>query len=181
MTRQSLSQEDWIAAGFRLLASSGPTALQINVLAKSVKATKGSFYWHFKDIAAFKSDMLALWQDKVATDIIARVMEQTDPIARWNALLTEAAQPAPDEFGGRSIEPAMRAWALSDPDVAAMLSRIDATRTQFLSSLLREMGKPDPDLAELVYAAYLGLDDLAAKGQADISKSLAVLNRLIGL
>jgi len=55
MTTEKLSPNDWIAAGFHTLANDGPKALQIKILAERLKATKGSFYWHFKDLPAFSS------------------------------------------------------------------------------------------------------------------------------
>ena len=37
-------------AGFRALARSGARALRAEALARDLDTTKGSFYWHFKDL-----------------------------------------------------------------------------------------------------------------------------------
>ncbi len=43
-----LTRSDWVLAGFRALLASGPDAIRVEALARDLRATKGSFYWHFK-------------------------------------------------------------------------------------------------------------------------------------
>ena len=45
-----LSADDWIQAGFALLAEGGPNALRLDRLCERLEVTKGSFYWHFADM-----------------------------------------------------------------------------------------------------------------------------------
>lgn len=179
MGNEKLSREAWVAAGFRALAEKGPAALQINLLAGELGATKGSFYWHFKDLRTYKSAMLDLWKEKVANEIIDDVSRQTTPQARLEALFASAVCAAPDAFGGRKIEPAMRAWALSDADVATALAELDARRKEFIGQLLADLGIKEPALTDLAYGAYIGLDDLHAKGRANIERSMEVLQQMI--
>ncbi len=179
MSTTKLTRQDWLAAGFRALSVDGPTAIRAEALARDLKSTKGSFYWHFADLPAFKGAMLTLWREKVATEIIAEVMSEEDKHARFQLLARSAAQPAPEEFGGRRIEPAIRAWALSDPIVLSFLEEMDGLRIGFIQSLLKDIGLNDPTLAQLIYGAYIGLDDLASKERADIQKALEALLALM--
>ena len=179
MTKEKLTKDAWIAAGFRALAEHGPNAIQIKLLAVALGATKGSFYWHFSDLAAFKSEMLSLWRSKVASEVITEVMAEPDPRKRLGILLTSATTPPPDDYGGRKIEPAMRAWALSDPMIEQALGDVDTLRREFLMSLFNDLGLDAAPLAELTYAAYIGLDDLQSKGRADMSAALIELLGLI--
>lgn len=179
MKTTKLNRQDWLAAGFRALSIDGPAAIRAEALARDLKSTKGSFYWHFADLPAFKMAMLELWKEKVAVEIMAAVMSESDKYQRLQVLAKAAAEPAPDEFGGRRIEPAMRAWALSDPSVLAALAEIDKLRVGFIQSLLADIGLKDPTLAQLLYGAYIGLDDLASKDRANIQKSLEVLLKLM--
>ena len=174
-TKKRLTPEDWLAAGFRQLATVGPGQLKAEVLARALGTTKGSFYWHFADIAAFKDALLQMWQDKVATEIIADVLKEPTSVARLRAIGREAVREAPPEFGGRQIEPAMRAWARTDPKVMAALKTIDQQRLQFLKALLDDIGVDGTTIGTLVYAAYLGLDDLAAKHGAEMEKPMTAL------
>ena len=49
---RKLSVDDWIEAGYALLADEGIEALKIDRLCGRLGVTKGSFYWHFTDMAA---------------------------------------------------------------------------------------------------------------------------------
>lgn len=179
MKKPRLSKEEWIAAGFRALADQGPAALQINHLAAKLEVTKGSFYWHFKDLKEYKSEMLSLWRTKVASEVIAEVTTQCDPLTRLDILLENAAKPVPEEFGGVKTEPAMRAWSLSDSDVASVLNEIDKLRVDFLRQIFDGLGFRTPALADLTYGAYIGLDDLRAKVGTDMPAALNQLRDLI--
>jgi AcrR family transcriptional regulator len=179
MAKEKLSKDAWLAAGFRSLAERGPSAVQINLLAKAVGATKGSFYWHFKDITEYKTAMLELWRTKVASEVIDDIAAQTTPEERLDALFSNATRPAPGDFGGQKIETAMRAWALSDAQVAAALAELDALRLAFLETLLDDQGMDGAVLSELIYGAYIGLDDLQSKGRANNVTALAALKTMI--
>lgn len=179
MSKTRLSKEDWLAAGFRALATRGPSGVQINILCSALGTTKGSFYWHFKDLNAYKKAMLELWITKGALEIIDELQKLDTARARLDALLVAAARPAPEGFGGRRIEPAIRAWALSDDMVAGYLERIDAARLGFVADTLTEAGLTRPGLAELIYGAYIGLDDLAARGREDMGDAFAALSGLL--
>jgi len=49
-TSSRLSVDDWMQAGFAILAEEGIKALKIDRLCRRLGVTKGSFYWHFTDM-----------------------------------------------------------------------------------------------------------------------------------
>ena len=49
---QQLGRHDWVDAALRALTVGGLASLSVERLATELGATKGSFYWHFKDRAA---------------------------------------------------------------------------------------------------------------------------------
>ena len=53
--------DEWLQAGFALLAEDGFTALKIDTLSTRLGMTKGSFYWHFADMAAYKAALVSAW------------------------------------------------------------------------------------------------------------------------
>jgi AcrR family transcriptional regulator len=61
-----LSAKDWVDQGLKALASRGFTALKAEPLAKTLRVSRGSFYWHFADIAAFHAAILAASVDPAA-------------------------------------------------------------------------------------------------------------------
>jgi AcrR family transcriptional regulator len=62
-----LDAQAWIAAGFDALADAGIDAVRVEPLAKSLAITKGSFYWHFADMAAYRQALIESWaQDSMS-------------------------------------------------------------------------------------------------------------------
>ena len=60
-TTSRLTVDDWVAAGFEILAEEGTTALKIDRLCSRLAVTKGSFYWHFTDIAGYRATLIEAW------------------------------------------------------------------------------------------------------------------------
>ena len=60
-TSSRLSVDDWIQAGFAILAEEGMKALKIDRLCRRLGVTKGSFYWHFTDIAGYRAALVQAW------------------------------------------------------------------------------------------------------------------------
>src|SRR4051794_41644168 len=60
--RESLTGSDWTEAALEALARGGLTAVAVEPIAKSLGATKGSFYWHFADRNALLESALELWE-----------------------------------------------------------------------------------------------------------------------
>jgi len=169
-----LSKDDWIIAGFHALSEIGPGALKAETLARRIKTTKGSFYWHFKDVPTFHAAMLDHWKEKAVSDIIATLAEIPDPVARLRRLASMASEAAPERYGGFAVEPAIRAWSLHDPNVAAGVAEVDRARIAYLADLLEACDRP-PGLALMVYGAYVGLDDLASRGAPGTVEALSAL------
>lgn len=174
-----LAKTDWLQAGFRALAEDGPQALRAERLARKIGTTKGSFYWHFSDVPTFHAEMLAYWEQRAFDDVVAHLKHEPDPRARLRKLGHYAAAPVPPEFGGVDVEPAIRAWARADRDVAAATLRIDRQRLSYLHDLLADIGIPPDPLARIIYAALIGLEDLATRDQVDTAPALTQLIELL--
>ena len=60
-TTSRLTIDDWVQAGFAILAEEGIKALKIDRLCSRLAVTKGSFYWHFTDIAGYRATLIEAW------------------------------------------------------------------------------------------------------------------------
>jgi hypothetical protein len=56
-----LAVEDWIQAGYAVLAEEGIKSLKVDRLCSRPRVTKGSFYWHFTDIASYRMALVDAW------------------------------------------------------------------------------------------------------------------------
>lgn len=173
-----LKQTDWIAAGFRALTAKGPQALKAEPLARELVTTKGSFYWHFKDVPAFQAAMLEFWEARATQDIINLLAELPSAEAKLRMLSKVATTPQTD-FGGVGAEPALRAWAKADARVSEALGRVDAARLAYLDDILGQMGMGNPDLPRLFYASLIGLQELGCIDKSITGAPLGTLADLM--
>ncbi len=175
-----LSPEDWIAAGFRALAQGGVSALRAEALARELGVSKGSFYWHFKDVPAFHAVMLRHWREQATDRIITMVQEgATDPAERLLLLADLATSDLDMPYGGFHTEAAIRAWARGDPQVAAVQQQVDEQRLAFITGCFDAAGLPGARArARLSLAALVGAQNLPP---TDPARQRAQLRLLLGL
>src|SRR5256885_13202432 len=148
-----LSAKDWLDQGLRALAHRGFTALKAEPLAKAMGVSRGSFYWHFADIAAFHAAILKHWREVAAEQVIAG-LEASARDANPLALLLRGA------FGSKqALEKAVRSWAAIDPKARAAVQAIDRRRVDYVEHMLRQAGVA-ADIAsaraQILDWAYLG-------------------------
>ena len=116
-----LAVDDWIQAGFALLTEGGPNALRVDRLCEHLGVTKGSFYWHFADLHAYRTALLEAWGSLKDQDR-QRFENSGDVEPRQRLRYMMAAVVTPQQW---ALERAMRVWALTDDDVAANVRRSD--------------------------------------------------------
>lgn len=178
-----LSRSDWILAGFRALVSGGPDAIRVEALARDLAATKGSFYWHFKDLRDLHGAMLQAWETLASTEVTAAARRpDLSPRDRVLLLVDRVAAIPAAESGGQAVEPAMRDWGRTDPLAREVLERVDARRLADLRDFLGETGLTFMQAAEAAvrfYAAVIGLENLRISCGIDMVVPLRAVAELI--
>ena len=71
-TRRHAHPGHWIAAATERAVDRGIDAVRVDVLAKELEVTRGSFYWHFKDREALLVAVLHAWRDGATEQVIER-------------------------------------------------------------------------------------------------------------
>lgn len=153
-----LSRAAWLRHGLLTLAGEGHNGLTAGAMAAGLGVSRGSFYWHFRDIADFRTQLLAAWQDATTDQVIRDLDARTSgPDGQGGGglklLLQRTMRP------GRSLERAVRAWAGEDPEAAAAIAGVDARRLARVQALLTDAGVPADRAAPraaFLYWAYLG-------------------------
>lgn len=177
--RVRLQPESWVIAGFRALVRGGPQAVGVEALARELQATKGSFYWHFADLAALKLAMLQTWEQLATTDITASVKSSGLSARDQLFLLVEKVSITPsEEFGGNAIEPALREWGRAEPLARAALERVDRQRLADLREFLRAAGLAPMAISQaavVIYAAVIGLEGLRLTANVGMREPLLAL------
>ncbi|WUI02711.1 TetR/AcrR family transcriptional regulator [Spirillospora sp. NBC_00431] len=159
MTR--LTADDWARAALDALAGGGLAAVAVEPLAVRLGATKGSFYWHFRNRRALLDAALALWERDTET-AIAALREIGDPARRMRTLLEHAlADPVDAAISFRLISEA------DDPAVTEVARRVSVRRLEYMRSTLEELGVPSGLAHRRVvagYGVYLGIAALRRIG-----------------
>ena len=156
-----LSVDDWIQAGYAIIADEGRSALKIDRLCTRLGVTKGSFYWHFRDMAAYRAALVQAWAELRDSDR-SHFGDLGDLTPRERLTRMMASLLGERQW---TLERAMREWARTDPVVADSVHNADllvlgAVRDAFLAA-----GFDDDDAdvrANATFAAGIGFLHLSA-------------------
>ncbi len=151
--RRTLTRQDWTRAALAALADGGVAAVAVDRLTKTVGATRGSFYWHFKDRNELLEVALAQWERENTTELIPEAETIGDPAERLRFLFREVYERPADR-----IEITLAGGA-DEPLVAPAVARVTRARLEFLHRIFTELGLPDDEAADrawLAYAFYVG-------------------------
>jgi len=179
--KTKLKPEDWIKGGFRALSSGGAQAIRIEAIAREMKVSKGSFYWHFKDVAALKRAMLEHWAKLATFDIITDLSgSNITPKEQLETIIKISAGEGAADYGGLKVEGAIRNWAQHDKMAAKVFKKVEKARLQFLEDVFANADKKNSaQNARIFYAGLIGFEHLAVQGlanmEADMNKLLEVL------
>lgn len=163
-TNRRLTREDWIRGALKALGESGLGGIAVEPLAERLGVTKGSFYWHFKDLDELIDTALRRWAVEEPRESIAQLDRIADPCERLKTLMT------PSRVGpvvGR-IDFALTASA-SDPRVGKWLRQHHRLWLGFAQRAFRQMGFAEPEAmyrATLAYTAWLGFVSLVSADPA---------------
>lgn len=173
-----LSVEDWLQAGYTLLAEQGARALKVESLCQQVGATRGSFYWHFEDMAGYRTALVESWNEFLQHD--RRGLAELDslpPRERLSAMMF--ALMSPQHW---MLERAMREWARTDAVAAATVRESDRRLIRSVAKAYADYGFSIDDArlrAEFTFAAGIGLLHLA--GTAAQAQRTAQRERFLDL
>lgn len=172
-----LTAQDWLKHGLKTLAQSGPESLKADLLAKTLGVSRGSFYWHFKDINAFKMALLERWKAIITDNTIADLAAHTEGPDRLAEIMRRAFS-----FDD-SLERAVRRWAFQSDDVRNAVLAVDALRIDYLKGLLVAAGLPETVASArsaFIYSASLGRSQLGSDLIRDLTASeISTIARLL--
>lgn len=168
--QQRLGAEDWLKAGLAALCSDGPDLLKAEPLARRIGTTKGSFYWHFKDVHAFHERLLSDWEERAAAPAQDSV---ENPVLELRSSLQHIVETLP------GAEVAIRAWAQANPHAKVAVSHVDTARLEHLENLLSQIGISNPEMARILYSAAIGMASLQSQSEVSDRESIGSLVDLI--
>ena len=156
-----LSKDDWVRAALFAIADGGAAAVAVEPLAARLGATKGSFYWHFRNREQLITEALEFWERDGTDEVIAELAPVSDPVERLRRLLEIAIGYEDDDAAGQADVGLLA--AAGDPVVGPVLRRVADKRLDFLERIFSEIGFAPGESrqrARIAYSAFLGWFEL---------------------
>ena len=155
----SLHPDNWLRAAQNRLSENGIESVRVEVLARDLGVSKGSFYWHFRDRGELLDKLLARWEKGELDWLNAE--GGSGAAARWAKFIERTADPE-----RMRTEVALRAWARVDERVAARVHAVEKRKSRLIADVLREIGfaqRAADSGSEVVWLICLGWLDRATR------------------
>lgn len=136
------------------MASQGVAAVKVEVLARQLKVSKGSFYWHFKNREGLLMEILQRWENETLW-LIEQSRQEATPkkqLVKMFALAEEMCN-LPDP------ETAIFIWANQNSEVQKRVRAVEIKRVEHLNQILQDYGFDRSEArhkAEIGYFAFMG-------------------------
>jgi AcrR family transcriptional regulator len=138
--RNALTPAHWIEAATELLVDGGVDLVRVDVVAKALEVTRGSFYWHFKDRDDLLARVLEAWRAAATEQVIERFEGRGgDARERIAELLTLPFRGQSAERAAR-IELAIRDWARRDATAQRAVDEVDERRIGYTAQCFSALG-----------------------------------------
>ena len=128
-------------------------------VAADLGATKGSFYWHFKNRDALIQAALDMWEQSRTESVIEELDHEPDPAERLRKLLEAAFEHGPAD----RAEIALLANP-GHPAATAAVRRVAQRRITYIAEQLEKLGWDHgeaQDRAVVLYYTYVGYLQMA--------------------
>ena len=136
-----LKRDDWIDCGLVSLAKVGFKSLRAGSLARTLGVSRGSFYWHFTNIADFELQLMNAWRQRTTEAVITELESDLSAASRLSKLVGLALS---HEL---NLDKAMRSWSMEDSRANEIVAEVDNQRIIYVESLLEAIGSNKQDVA----------------------------------
>lgn len=163
------TEAGWTEAAYELLIEGGVEAVKIQPLARRLKLSRTSFYWHFADRDALLSALVRRWQDKNTGNLIRQTELPAPTIA--SAVLNLFDCWITPELFDAALDVAMRDWARTDARLGAAFEAADASRIGAIRAMFERYGyvPEEADIrANTIYLTQVGYIALGTDETFDV-------------
>ena len=170
--RRTLTRENWVVAARKVLETRGIAEVKIDRLARQLKVTRGSFYFHFSGLKDLQDDLLGEWRRSNCAPFQAMVdAEVSDGVQFFSDIVHVWVDEKP--FSPR-LDLAIRDWARTSKALDKEVTAIDELRISLLICAFLKIGYSDKESivrARITYFHQIGQYALSFKEDPDVRKS----------
>ncbi|WP_238369543.1 TetR/AcrR family transcriptional regulator [Heliomarina baculiformis] len=166
------SREVWMAAAKSALLENGVDAVKIQPLASTLKLSRTSFYWFFKDRAALLDALLDDWDSSNTGALTDACKAYAETIAE--AVLNVTAAFIDENAFDPRFDFAIRGWAHRSDRVKARVAVADEVRLAALQAMFTRFGFSEAEAdvrARTIYLVQIGYISLQTR--EDLATRLA--------
>lgn len=127
------SESIWLDAAHKMLVESGVDSVKIMALAKTLKMSRTSFYWHFQDRDALLTALISRWREKNTGNLISQTQIPAETITE-SVLNLFDCWVNPDLFDAQ-LDFAIRNWARKSPELMTILDQTDQERIEAIAGM----------------------------------------------
>ncbi|ALS31829.1 hypothetical protein PTRA_a0475 [Pseudoalteromonas translucida KMM 520] len=149
-----LTAKDWLNMAECELSKFGISAVKVEPLAKKLKVTKGSFYWHFSGREELFEQLLTSWRVRSTNAIIERLSDANFTAKEQLRELFFLPHKNIKSINGGALELAIRNWSQHDENVKETINEVDNHRLKFISDNFKSLGSDQEEAEIKAYRFY---------------------------
>jgi len=175
-TSARLTAPDWTECALTVLKEAGLEAVQITTLAKQLKVTRGSFYWHFDSREDLLNALLAEWRARntgVMVDAIRDVGSLDDGILALFSVWVDHTR-----FDPR-LDQAIRDWARHDERLRNIVTAEDDARVGAIARFFERFDYPENEAfirARVIYFTQISYFALHVEDGETLTQRMGYLD-----
>ena len=137
-TRKRYTRADWVEAAKKIFIDTGVEDVKVDVIAKRMNITRGSFYWHFKGREDLLDALLDDWAERNRGEVETLLAKRNgaptlaDCIRVWVSMEDDVL----------TFDLAMRLWGRKMDKVARATLLVDEAWVALLTDVFRRRGHP---------------------------------------
>lgn len=174
-----LTANDWVEIAEYELAKAGISAVRVEPLAKKLKVTKGSFYWHFSGRQELFQKILTNWRTRSTNAIIERLSDSDLSHKAQLKQLFLIPQKNSKQNHAAALERAIRNWSQSDSNVTKTTKEVDNHRLKFISGNFEKLGYSKQKATLKAACFYYTMQGVRAVGIDDSDTHLEEIFELL--
>jgi AcrR family transcriptional regulator len=168
-----LDKTAWLRAAAAAIAEDGFNGIRVLPLAKRLGVTRGSFYWHFADHAAFVEAFIIYWRNQQLRAVEAYRHSNVDAVAAYRQLLDVVLTDTEAELKRLKVEFALRGYARRDAFAAESVTIVDRARIDLFLPIVNAIAvdvKEAESFATLLLIQLSGAQHAIAGPNCDAEK-----------
>lgn len=149
-SKKNLHRDAWLGQALDVLFSHGISSVKVEILARKLNVTKGSFYWHFKNRDELLHQMVDWWRNN-QLDFIGN-LDSKEIVDASNIIKSVIDFTSHTDDSRHDV--AMREFARFDSYASVAVAEVDTRRVEYLKVLFSAAGFDENESIMRAHALY---------------------------